>query len=344
MPWPVVEAEVVQGTTGFHDAISKVVFAGSYYIFDDAIPLDSSYRMFDSDAQAGNGAVAGFLLGRQFFPAWLLEGLQDGNVRKGKALESSVLTQPAAGRQDQAGLIGDFLVMFGAFAGWGQQQDFGSPIDEHIVLDAMLFLLAAVEKLLQDRILGPGNRSFGAILEEKRPSFDLFQGGTELGNLASRSLPQIPQGFSEPRMQKMDPLIGRRLRHAKNRSEDVLGRTFAQVCQHKHQFVFGTQQGTVAVLHVRPLPAPLCPFQGMALDPLQKALPKDWHQHLEFFMGQSRQRHKRSSFIGISGKEVGAFATIIVHRGVPPQDYWLSLGRIPLFPLHQNSMCDNVFW
>ena len=64
MPWPVVEAEVVQGTTGFHDAISKVVFAGSYYIFDDAIPLDSSNRMFDSDSQAGNGAVAGFLLGR----------------------------------------------------------------------------------------------------------------------------------------------------------------------------------------------------------------------------------------------------------------------------------------
>jgi hypothetical protein len=59
-------------------------------------------------------------------------------------------------------------------------------------------------------------------------------------------------------------------------------------------------------------------------------------------MGQSRQRHKRSSFIRISGKEVGAFATIIVHRGVPPQDYWLSLGRIPLFPLRQNSMCDNV--
>lgn len=157
----------MQGTTGFHHSIAEVVFASTHFIHDDPTAFDASDRMFDADPQAGDSAITGFLFGRQFFAARLLERLQDGHIRQGEPLEASILTKLTFGRQAQATFIRDFLIVFLAFAGGAKPQDLSASINEQVVLDAVLFLLATVQVRLQNRVFGARNRPFSAILEEK---------------------------------------------------------------------------------------------------------------------------------------------------------------------------------
>src|SRR3989304_2496180 len=196
-PWSEVQAEIVQAATGFHGPISEVIFPGSHLIFDYPIAFNPSDGMFDADAQAGDLAIALFLLRSEFFAARFLHGLDDGHAWQSKTLKAGVLTQAAPLRQNQAGFICYFLVVLLAFAGRGQQEDLGLLIDQHIVLDAMPFFLAAIEKALDFLVFWPLNGSFCAILEENLPC---FRRQMQLRDIAGRFFAQLCQRSVKTRM------------------------------------------------------------------------------------------------------------------------------------------------
>jgi hypothetical protein len=52
----------LQATAGFHYPISKIISPVSQFIYYDSIAFDAINGVFDPDAQAGNLAVAFFIL------------------------------------------------------------------------------------------------------------------------------------------------------------------------------------------------------------------------------------------------------------------------------------------
>ena len=188
-----------------------------------------------------------------------------------------------------------------AFAGRGEQEDLRPQINQDIVLEAMLFLLAIIVKALEFWVFGPLDRPFGAILEENLPS---FRRQMQFCHAPGGSLAQVGQSLVQTRIQNMDPLIRHRLRHIENSSKNILRGAFAQIHQDKHQFVFDRLQRVVAVLDTltaTPPTSPLFPFQRVTLHPHQKAGAKGGQQRLEFFMGEPGQRNKLLPFLGKSG-------------------------------------------
>ena len=171
MPGSEIQAEIVQTAASFHDPIPEFIFPDAQLVFNNSIAFDATDGVFDPDAQARYSAVALFLFGSEFFATWFFHGLDHSHVSQSIALKTSVLSQATPLRQNQACFICDFLVVLLAFASWGEQNDLGLLIDQHIVLDAMTFLLTAVESVSDFWVFGPLDRPFCAILKEKLPFF-----------------------------------------------------------------------------------------------------------------------------------------------------------------------------
>ena len=184
-----------------------------------------------------------------------------------------------------------------AFAGWSEQCDLGLSVDQHIVLDAMAFFLAAVENVSDFWIFGSLNRPFGAILKEKLPFFGCQM---QFLDITSRPLANCRQGLVQTRMQNMYPLVGHGLRHPENFSKNVLSCRFTQVHHNKQKLIFDPAQRAVAIFYVIPL-ATLFPFQRACFDVLQKTALKGRQQRLKFFWCVSSQRKKLSPLPGKSG-------------------------------------------
>ena len=184
-----------------------------------------------------------------------------------------------------------------AFAGWSEQCDLGLSVDQHIVLDAMTFFLAAVENGLDFWVFGSLNRPFCAILEEKLP---FFRCQMQFLDIASGSLTNCRQGLVQARMQNVYPLVDYGLRHSENFSKNVLGRRFTQIHQDKQKLIFDHAQRAVAILYIMPL-ATFFPFQRVYFDMLQKTGPKGRQQRLKFFRCASSQRKKLFPLLGKSG-------------------------------------------
>jgi hypothetical protein len=92
-----------------------------------------------------------------------------------------------------------------AFTGWSEQNDLGLSIDQHILLDAMAFFLATIEKALKIWICVPLNGPFGTTLKEKSP---FFIRQMQILGTPGRFLAQLCQGSVQAGMQNMDPFIG----------------------------------------------------------------------------------------------------------------------------------------
>ena len=132
--------------------------------------------------------------------------------------------------------------MFFALTSGRQEHDFALGIDQHVVLDGMALLLAAIEGLLDCGILGALDRPLRAILKVE---LDRIVSKVQVVGFPRRDGVQHGQGLVETAMQAMDPLIGDGLRHAEDLTKDVLGGRFAQIHQDEQQLVGHRGQGAV---------------------------------------------------------------------------------------------------
>ncbi len=119
MPWPKVQAEIMQATARFEHQVSEAGLPVSQRILDNPIAFHTTDRMLDTDAEARNQTIGDFFHVEQLTAFGFLFGLEDRDAPEAEALKARVLNQQTALGYGVASFVGKFLVMFFALNGIG---------------------------------------------------------------------------------------------------------------------------------------------------------------------------------------------------------------------------------
>jgi len=101
MPWSVLQANVMQATTCFHDGIPKAILQEADFVLHDPVAFHSTNRVLNAASDGGNTAIGRFLRRGEFPSRGFFLGLNDGDVLKRKSLEALPDTDNCQGARDR---------------------------------------------------------------------------------------------------------------------------------------------------------------------------------------------------------------------------------------------------
>src|ERR1041385_1039576 len=123
--------------------------------------------MFDAHPTSSDLVVVYLLGGRQLFATRLLCRLEDLHALEGEPLKAHVLQQLAPRWQGIGRHISHALSVDAARSGRTQEHDAQRGIDEEEVFQHMPLFLAAITRLLFNRVCGARNGSLGAVMTKR---------------------------------------------------------------------------------------------------------------------------------------------------------------------------------
>ena len=100
--------------------------------------------------------------------AWLLGQHEDRHLREREGQEAQILQQPTPGRERVGGDLRDAQVMDTAAVRVAQKEDDEQGIDQQDIFDGVISFLAAITRLLFNRVLGADDASFGPVMGKSR--------------------------------------------------------------------------------------------------------------------------------------------------------------------------------
>lgn len=166
-PGPIVQPEVVQATTRFHQLILNMLAPQSELVFDDATAFDTPNHMLNPHTDTADALMLRFLLSPQFAAARFFLWLCDANSGNGKALKAQILIQPTVGGKGVLLLIRHRFIMPRPFIGGAEKPNATIVPNQEQVFDRMLLLLPAGVEALFIRVGRAVDRAFGAIMKKK---------------------------------------------------------------------------------------------------------------------------------------------------------------------------------
>jgi hypothetical protein len=146
--------EVVQGTTEFHHQIADARLPQAEPVFHHAAALDTAVDVLNPESPLVECLVGPFLLQGQLPTAWLLRRHEDRHLGQRERQETQVLQQPAPRRQGIRCRVRNGLIMGTAAIGVTEKEDEKQGIDEQDLFHGVVFFLAAITRLLCNRVLG----------------------------------------------------------------------------------------------------------------------------------------------------------------------------------------------
>ena len=227
--------EVVNPASQKHDGVLKARLGVAVNVRDDMTAFDSGKGMFNSYAQARDGAVDRFPNGIQGFSLGFFARHQHVGSVRGVTRKSGVHQQCAALGPAPTGLIGQLFVMHTAGNRPAQSLDL-APAAHDQILEAMPLLFPAVMALLPIFVLGPAHRTLHSI-QHKFQARALCQHPLQIRRSARRQFHPPPQGFFQNRREPMHPPVGFRLVKTKQKPHDLLQRVKLEIHQDEQQLV-----------------------------------------------------------------------------------------------------------
>ena len=136
------------------------------FILDNAVSLDTTDCMFNTDTDRRYLSIVLFFCIRQFSTPRLFLRLNDVYIRKRETLKTGVLIQGASRWHTIADLIGYLFVRVSAFKRGCQKNNLAVLIDYQVVFDGMTFLFATLIRLLSLWVFWPPDRALCAIMKK----------------------------------------------------------------------------------------------------------------------------------------------------------------------------------
>ena len=164
----------MQATRRFHDRLTTPVREEADFVFPDPIAVHPTNRVFHPDSDRRDPTISGFLWWREFAPAGLFLGLDNGAPRQAKALESQILIETTPSGQGVTHQVRQAFLMRLAFIGVAQEANVTGLIDHEEVFDRVALLLATVILWLLLGISRAMDRSLSTIMPKRGevgPSF-----------------------------------------------------------------------------------------------------------------------------------------------------------------------------
>ena|ERR1700756_2687896 len=134
----------MQATTRFHDDVPYPILQKADVVFHDPIALHSTNGVLNADADRGNTTIRGFLRGCEFPSRRFFLGLDDRDVRQGKALEAFVLIQATARWQGIARALCQAFIGSFTLRGVAQEAHMTDLVDHEEVFECVTLLLATL--------------------------------------------------------------------------------------------------------------------------------------------------------------------------------------------------------
>src|SRR5262249_33382159 len=156
--------EIVQGTAELHHEIADALLPQPDPVFHNATTLHTAVDMLDAQPPLVQCLVGQVLLQGQLRTAGLLRRHEDLHLRERERQEAQILQQPTPSREGVGGGLRDAQIMDTAAVGVAQQEDDEERIDEQDIFDGVVSFLAAITLLLFNRVLGPDDAPFRAVM------------------------------------------------------------------------------------------------------------------------------------------------------------------------------------
>src|SRR5882724_5628607 len=142
----------MQSTTRFHDGIANPLLQEAASVCHDPVAFHPTNGVFNPNADRGNTTI-GCLLKRGEFPATRgFLGLEDGNARQVKSLETLLLIPATAGWHGIACQLGPALIRGLPFTRIAQEAQVTGLVDHEEVFARVAFLLPTVILLRRPRV------------------------------------------------------------------------------------------------------------------------------------------------------------------------------------------------
>jgi hypothetical protein len=157
----------VQGTAEFHHQITDAFFPQAAPVLHDAAALDTTVDMLDPQPTLVQRLVRLLLLQGQLHTAWLLHWHKDCHLGQRERQEAEILQQLTSGWEWVGGGLSDAQIMDTAAMGVAQKEDNQQGIDEQDIFDGVVFFLPAITRFLFNRVLGPDDAPFRAVMGKR---------------------------------------------------------------------------------------------------------------------------------------------------------------------------------
>src|SRR2546426_7782312 len=192
--------EIVQGTAELHHEIANAFFPQADPVFDDAAALDAAVDMLDPQPPLVERLVGQVLLQGQLRTAWFLRRHEDLHLGERERQEAQILQQPTPSREGVGGGLRDAQIMDTAAVGVAQKEDDEERIDEQDIFDGVVFFLPAITCFLFNRVLGPDDAPFRAVMGKRgEASAAAGMGATGAGSSSSGTTTVAAAASETPR-------------------------------------------------------------------------------------------------------------------------------------------------
>ncbi len=208
------------------------------------------------------------------------------------------------------------------FIGVAQVHNLPTPMANHVVIDRVRLLFAAVVLLLQGLVLGTVNGTLGAVYEKFQPR-TLFEHSFKTLRVALGQLLLVAQCSVEHMSQTMHPLVGLGLTDAKQKPLHRLSGVLPEVEQDEQEFVCCFNQMRFAASAIATTTGLV---DELALDVVIPGILEAGQQGLKLAFAQATQAFEDVGFVLNLG--------VTQHRLLPVV-YPLTL---PLFPIKSSDV------
>jgi hypothetical protein len=159
----------MQPTTGFHDGIANPVRQEAYLVFHHPIALHPTDRVFNTDSDGRDRAIARLLRWREFSTRGFFLGLKDRHPIACILLEAHILIETTPGWESIALQLSQAFIIRLPFIGGTQEANVTGRINHDKVSDRVALLLATVVFLLFLWIGWAVDRLLSAIMPKRGP-------------------------------------------------------------------------------------------------------------------------------------------------------------------------------
>ena len=187
----------MQGATELHHQIADALLPQADPVFHKATPLDAAVDMLDPEPPLVERLVGQVLLQGQFPTAGLLRRHEDLHVGQRERQEAQILQQPTPGRERVGGGLRDAQIMDTAAVGVTEKKDDEQGIDEQDIFDGVVFFLAAITRLLFNRVLGADDAPFGPVMGKRGEAGTAAGMGTTGAGSSSSGVTTVAAAASE---------------------------------------------------------------------------------------------------------------------------------------------------